>query len=170
MPIVYLGIWAFVRIFGKRTLANLNAFDLLVTVAVGSTAATVVVDSSISYAAGAAAIAFPLVAQYVVASVASRSNRAERFIKAQPSMLLWDGKVLQDMLEHEMITEHEIDRAVRKAGLSTLREVQAVVLEVDGELSVIRRSEVPHSDEDSVVNNVKRTPHHQSGSAQSDDA
>ena len=159
-PIVYLAIWAFIRMVGKRTLSNMNALDLLVTVAVGSTIPAVLLSREVTFWPGLIALSAPLLMQIVIVWLASRSERIERVIKSHPAMLLYDGKPLPHMLKHEMITEEEVREAIRKAGLISIEDAKAVVLEVDGNLSVIPRDgnrTVP-SDERSTLHEVKRVP------------
>ncbi|HWL80919.1 MAG TPA: hypothetical protein VNR89_08200 [Roseomonas sp.] len=76
------------RISGKRTLAKLNAFDLIVTVALGSTPATVLLNKSAALTGGV--LAFVLLAglQYVVAWLSARSDRFDDLVKSEPTLLL----------------------------------------------------------------------------------
>ena len=68
----YVGLVALLRISGKRTLAKLNAFDLVVTVAFGSTLATILLSSDVSYAEGVTALVLLAVLQFVAAMISSR--------------------------------------------------------------------------------------------------
>jgi uncharacterized membrane protein YcaP (DUF421 family) len=155
----YLAVFFAIRLAGKRTLATMNVFDLLATVALGSTLATFVIDDGVGFSGGAIALALPLALQWSVAYVSSRSRRAERFVKQHPAMLLWKGEYLEEMMKHEMITADDICEALRKAGLASYRDAKAVVLEVDGHLSVVRDDEDDPADETSVFQNVRRNPH-----------
>jgi uncharacterized membrane protein YcaP (DUF421 family) len=67
------------RISGKRTLAKLNAFDLIVTVALGSTLATIVLSEDVALAEGVAALLLLIALQYVVAFTSVRSARFGRY-------------------------------------------------------------------------------------------
>lgn len=160
--VAYLAVYFVIRFMGKRTLAEMNVFDLLATVALGSTIATFVVDDGIGFTGGAVAMALPLALQWGVAWMSSRSRRVERFIKQHPAMLVWDGVFLEEMMRHEMITQDDVREAVRKAGLTSLHDAKAVVLEVDGTISVMRADENKHTPPDddpaSAFTHVKREP------------
>lgn len=156
--LAYLAVYFAIRFAGKRTLSTMNVFDLLATIALGSTLATFVVDDGIGVTGGAVALGLPLALQWSVAFLSSRSRRAERFVKQHPAMLLWKGEYLHDMMKHEMITADDICEALRKAGLASYREAKAVVLEVDGHLSVVREDEKDPTDGSSVFANVRREP------------
>lgn len=136
-PLAYFLLIAILRISGKRTLAKMNAFDFVVTVALGSTLATVLLSKDVPLLEGVLAFAVLAILQYAIAWVAQRVSSVEDAIKAEPRILLLDGKVDLDALLDERVTEEEIRSAVRKGGQGDLRNVAAVILETDGSFSVI---------------------------------
>lgn len=125
------------RLSGKRTLAKLNAFDLVVTVALGSTLATIVLSSDVSWSEGALALVLLAGLQLVVALVTSRVPRVRAFVTSKPSLLLHDGQPLTVTMREQRVTMEEVRQAVRATGAGDLSDVAAVVLESDGSLSVI---------------------------------
>lgn len=134
----YVALVVMLRASGKRTLAKLNAFDLIVTVALGSTLATVLLSNSVALAEGL--LAFLLLAglQYAVAWLSVRSQRFSDLVKSEPSLLLHQGQFLYAVMRAQRVTETEILAALRGAGVSDPRQVAAVVLETDGSLSVVQ--------------------------------
>lgn len=136
-PLAYFLLIAILRISGKRTLAKMNAFDFVVTVALGSTLATVLLSKDVPLLEGVLAFAVLAILQFVIAWVAQRVSSVEDAVKAEPRILLLDGKVDLDALLDERVTEEEIRSAVRKGGQGDLRNVGAVILETDGSFSVI---------------------------------
>tara|TARA_B100000519_G_C14057653_1_gene350521 strand:+ start:43 stop:549 length:507 start_codon:yes stop_codon:yes gene_type:complete len=133
----YVGLVALLRISGKRTLAKLNAFDLVVTVAFGSTLATILLSSDVSYAEGVTALVLLAVLQFVAAMISSRLRLGRAVITARPTLLLRDGVILDEVLHEQRISADEIRQAVRASGAGSLADIAAVVLETDGSLSVI---------------------------------
>ena len=93
--LAYLALVVLLRIFGKRTLAKLNAFDLVVTVALGSTLATVLLSKSVALMEGL--LAFVLLAglQYVVAWLSVRFQGFSDLVKSEPTLLLHRGQFLR---------------------------------------------------------------------------
>ncbi len=150
----YAGLIVLLRVTGKRTLAKMNAFDFVVTIALGSILATLLLSSEVSLAEGVFAFALLCGLQYIVALGALHSQRFERVIKAEPALLLHDGKVLASTLAKERVTEDEILAAVRERGFGELADVGAVVLETDGSLSVLGRT---RSDA-TTLSNVAQSP------------
>ena len=133
----YVGLVALLRISGKRTLAKLNAFDLVVTVAFGSTLATILLSSDVSYAEGVTALILLAVLQFVAAMISSRLRLGRAVITARPTLLLHEGAILGERLREQRISADEIRQAVRASGAGSLADIAAVVLETDGSLSVI---------------------------------
>lgn len=136
--LAYVGLVFFLRISGKRTLTKLNAFDLVVTVALGSTLATILLDSNISLLEGLTALGLLIAMQYLITFLAIRSKSFNKFIKAEPRLLYLNGQFLDDAMKKERINEIEILQAIRNQGKGSLDEVQAVILETDGSMSVIQ--------------------------------
>ncbi|MEX0760714.1 MAG: YetF domain-containing protein [Tistlia sp.] len=133
----YLGLILLLRATGKRTLSKMNAFDLIVTVALGSTLATVLLSGDVSLSEGLLAFALLCGLQYAVAWLSVRSERFQGLIKAEPSLLFFRGRYLEATLRRERVTHEEILAAVRAQGFAELSAVAAVVLETDGSFSVV---------------------------------
>ncbi|MFC7550478.1 hypothetical protein [Plantactinospora sp. GCM10030261] len=84
--LVYPALVVILRVSGKRTLSKLNAFDLVVTVALGSTLATILLSRDVSLAEGALALALLVGLQYLVAVLAVRWPPSQRLLKSQPTL------------------------------------------------------------------------------------
>lgn len=140
--LAYVGLVLLVRVSGKRTLSKMNAFDLVVTVALGSTLATVLLSKTVALAEGVLAFAVLIFLQFAVTWVSIRSPMVRRLVKNKPKLLVYDGQFLQDAMKSERITESEVLAAVREGGVGDLQKVGAAVLETDGNVTVIPRSEI----------------------------
>lgn len=135
----YLLLILLLRITGKRTLSKMNAFDLVVTVALGSTLATILLSKDVPLAEGVAAFVLLAGAQYAVAWSSVRSRRFRRWIKAEPRLLLRDGVVIEEALRRERVTSEEVEAAIRAAGWPEPSFIALVMLETDGSMSVVPR-------------------------------
>jgi uncharacterized membrane protein YcaP (DUF421 family) len=138
--LAYLGVIVLLRISGKRTLAKMNAFDLVVTVALGSTLATILLSADVSYLEGLLALAALVGLQFVAAWTSTRWPAVRRLLKSEPVLLLHDGRLLDDVLVRQRVTAGEVRQAVRSQGIGSLADVTAVVLETDGSFSVVPRA------------------------------
>lgn len=135
--LAYAALLLFVRLSGKRTLAKLNAFDFVITVALGSTLSSVVLDKTVSLAEGVLAIALLILLQYGISSSTVRWQSAERIVTSRPVLVVHRGAFLAQAMRDERVTEADVRAAIRARGKGDVRSVLAVVLENDGSLSVI---------------------------------
>lgn len=140
VPIMYVAVVAFVRLSGKRTTSQMNGFDWVVTVAMGSLVASGIISRSVPLADAVVAIATLLALQYAVTRGVRRSEAFGRLVKAEPRLLLLDGRFLPEALAAERVTEGEVLSSIRGQGVDSIEEVAAVVLETDASISVIPRS------------------------------
>lgn len=135
-PLAYCALVAILRVSGARTLSKLNAFDLVVTVALGSTLATVLLNADVSLAEGVLALAMLVALQFVVGWSSNRWRSVERVVKSEPVLLYREG-FLHGPMRRARMTEDEVRQAARASGTASLDDVGAVVLETDGSLSVL---------------------------------
>jgi uncharacterized membrane protein YcaP (DUF421 family) len=129
------------RVAGKRSLSKLNAFDFVVTIALGSTLATVVLGKDVSLAEGALAFLMLALLQWLVSRMSIGSHWFSRLARSRPRLLVENGVYRSAAMIDERVTADELDAAIRKAGIGRIEDVAAVVLETDGSLSVIRRAD-----------------------------
>ena len=134
----YAALLFFLRLSGKRTLSKLNAFDLVVTVALGSTLATVILSKDIALVDGLLALALLIGLQYAVAWLSVRATAFHRLVKNEPTLLFYEGTFLDGALRRARIRRDEVLAAIRGQGVEGLIDVREVVLETDGTLSVVR--------------------------------
>lgn len=149
----YTTLVVVLRLTGKRTLGQLNAFDFVVTVSLGSTLATILLSTDVSWSEGATALALLAALQWVVALVSARWPRVRGVFTAEPSLLLLDGHIRPEALRAHRLAESELRQAIRMQGVGDLAHVKAVVLETNGKLSVITSSRYGDG---SAVSDVRR--------------
>ena len=139
--LAYAALVLLLRVSGKRTLSKMNAFDLIVTVALGSTLATILLNKKVALAEGVTAFFILIALQYIVAWSSVRSDGFKRLIKSDPKLIFYQGKYLKENIIKERVLEVEILQAARSSGISSMDQVEAVVLETDGSISVIKKSD-----------------------------
>jgi uncharacterized membrane protein YcaP (DUF421 family) len=127
------------RVSGKRTLSKLNAFDLVVTVALGSTLSSALLQQSVSIAGAALAFALLIGLQFIITWLSVRSAWFDQFVKSQPTVLFYEGRFLDAALKKERVTREELLSALRTQGISRIEEVSAVVIESNAELVCLRK-------------------------------
>ncbi len=142
--LAYFALVLVLRSSGKRTLSKMNAFDLVVTVALGSTLATVILSKDVALLEGIVAFVTLALLQFVVSWLSVRFPSFEGIVKSEPTLLVHRGAFLSDNMRRMRITRSEILSALRINGTGTT-EVDAVVLETDGTMSVIQSGKGEHS-------------------------
>lgn len=136
--LAYAGLVVFLRVAGKRTLSKLNAFDLVVTVALGSTLASILLNRDVSLAQGLLAFALLIGLQFAITWTSVRWKWIRSAATGEPALLAFDGQLDRAVMRQVRITEDEVEAALRSAGLWSVREARAVLLETDGSISVVR--------------------------------
>lgn len=137
----YAGLLLFLRISGKRTLSKMNAFDLVVTVSLGSTLATIIMSRQTGLADGMAALFILIALQYSVAWLSIRWAWFRHLVKSEPTLLFHQGNYLHQALRKERVAEDEVLAAMRDSGVANPDDVTAVVLETDGSFTVIQQKD-----------------------------
>lgn len=138
--LAYAALVIAIRVSGKRTLSKMNAFDLVVTVALGSTLATVILSKDVALAEGIVAFLLLIGLQYAVTWSSVRSQKVGDLVKSNPTLLFYDGAFLQEHLTRTRVVEQEVLAAVRQQGIASMDDVEAVVLETDGSIAVVERN------------------------------
>ncbi len=137
--IAFITLFFFLRISGKRTLAKLNAFDFVVTVDLGSTLSYMML-AMVPLVEGTIVLLLIIIMQYFFAWTARSSKKMERLINAVPSLIFYDGIFIEKTMAKEAITKSEIFSMIRNSGIDQIEDVKAVVMELNGQITVVRKS------------------------------
>ena len=143
--LTYLALIVVLRLSGKRTLSKWNAFDFVVTIALGSVLASALMSSSVSLLQSIVALCVLVLLQFAITFTSVRSPFMRRLIKAEPALLLEAGTYRHDIMRRERVVEAEIRAAIREQGHADIEAITAVVLETDGSFSVIPHRGTTHS-------------------------
>ena len=141
--LAYAALIAILRISGKRTLTKLNAFDLVVTVALGSTLATIILSKDVALLEGVLALSLLVGLQAAITWLSVRSPRFQALVKSEPTLLLRDGAFLEGAMRANRVTREEVLAALRTDGRAGPEGVSAVILETDGSMSVLGDASFP---------------------------
>ncbi len=139
--LAYAGLIVMLRISGKRTLSKMSPFDLIITFALGSILASILTAKDIALAHGLLAFALLITLQVVISRLVARYGLLERWINSEPQLIFYNGRYLHGMMKRERVSEKEILTLVREQGRSSIEDVEAVILETNGDFSVILKSE-----------------------------
>jgi uncharacterized membrane protein YcaP (DUF421 family) len=141
--LVYAFLVIAVRLAGRRELAQLNAFDLVVLMMLANTVQNATIGNDNSMVGGLIGVSALLLVNYLVVRLLYRYPRIDRLVEGSPTELIREGRVLSEALAHEAITEEELMEAVRKQGLGSAAEVDRAVLETGGAISIVAHKPTP---------------------------
>lgn len=134
---VYILIVVTTKISGKRSTSQLNNFDWIMTVMIGSLGASTILLEDIPFIEGGTSIIVLYVLQFLVTKYASISPPFSNLILSEPRIVFYQGQFLPDAMREERLTRQEIECAMRADGIRSLNDVEAVVFESDAKLTVI---------------------------------
>ena len=156
---VYVLIVTVTKVSGKRSTSQLNNFDWIVTVMIGSLGASTILLKDIPFVEGVSSILVLYLLQFVVTKYASVSPQFSNFILSEPRIVFYQGQFLPDAMRDERLTRQEIECAMRSEGINSFDDVEAIVFESDAKLTVIPKpSQSDKSDDDQNTNsNVSET-------------
>src|SRR5437867_1252008 len=139
--VCYIIVVALVRLAGKRTLANMDEFDLVVTIAIGSLVGAAMMSKDVALAEALVGIALLIGLQVAATWIMSRTRHVLHWIENEPQLLIFHGQILRKSMLAARLTEDELLQAVRRHGVGAVEDVDAVVMEANGDFSVIRKGE-----------------------------
>lgn len=135
---VYFFLWFLLRAMGKRELAEVTAFELVILVVLGDLVQNGVTQEDMSVTGSALAVTTMGLLAVATSTVGFKFRRAEGLLEGHPSVVVRHGEVLTDVLAVQRITRNELEEEARKNGISDLREVEWAIVEADGGFSFIK--------------------------------
>ena len=141
--VVYFFLVAGLRLAGKRELAQLNPFDLVVLLLLSNTVQNSIIGNDNSVTGGLVGAATLLLLNWFVVRFLFKHERLERLVEGEETVLLEEGRLLEDRCEKEVITRAELEEAAHKQGFGSLDEVERAVLEPGGGLTFVAKKPEP---------------------------
>jgi uncharacterized membrane protein YcaP (DUF421 family) len=143
--LVYLALVVLLRIFGKRELAQLNPFDLVVLLSLSNTVQNAIIGNDNSVTGGIIGAIALLATNYLVVRFLFKHRRLDQIVEGKPTTLIDRGKVQQKNLAKELLSHSELLTVLHRQGFDDVSEVEQCVLEPSGTFAV-KRKEPPQSD------------------------
>ncbi len=137
--VVYAAIVVVIHVAGKRELAQVNSFDLVVLLLISNVVQNATIGDDNSILGGIAGAIALVAANYVVVRFLFNRAGIDRLLEGQPALLIRDGQLIRENLDRELITEDELLAALRRQGVADPSEVEQAMLETGGAISVIQK-------------------------------
>ncbi|MGX8220689.1 DUF421 domain-containing protein [Psychrobacter celer] len=153
---VYVLIVLVTKVSGKRSTSQLNNFDWVVTVMIGSLGASTILLKDVPFIEGVSSILVLYLLQFLVTKYASVSPQFSSFILSEPRIVFYQGQFLPDAMRSERLTRQEIECAMRSQGINSFDDVEAVVFESDAKLTIIPKpTDDTHGKENTISQTIK---------------
>jgi uncharacterized membrane protein YcaP (DUF421 family) len=143
--LVYAALVVLLRVFGKRELAQLNPFDLVVLLSLSNTVQNAIIGEDNSVSGGLVGAVSLLCVNYVVVRFMFKHRRLDQMLEGRPTTLIEDGKVCESALASELLTVGELQTVAHRQGFARLEDVQCCVLEPGGSFFI--EGHMPPADE-----------------------
>jgi uncharacterized membrane protein YcaP (DUF421 family) len=137
--VVYAFLLLAIRIFGRRELGQLTAFDIIVLLTLSNILQNSMIGNDNSVTGGMVGAGVLLSANLVLAFVVSRRPHVERVIEGEPRILIHDGKIRAEAMRRELLTEQDLLSAVHREGIERIEDVHLAISEPNGMISIIPR-------------------------------
>ncbi len=138
---VYFVLMLMIRLSGKRSMGQFTSFDILLVVLLGNAVQNALLGEDASVGGGMLLAATLIVLNWVVGWLSARSPRVERWVEGVPVLLARDGNVYRDVLRRELISHEDFQKAMRESGCLELDNIRLAVLETNGQISIVQRSD-----------------------------
>lgn len=142
--LIFLFLWFVVRVGGKREVAQLSAFDMILLITVGDLVSQGIVQEDYSVTAAVIAVATFTLAGIVLNAITFRWPRFRPWLAGRARIVIRDGEPLLETLSGERMTIQDVHEAARQQGIRRLSDIELCVLETDGSFSFFTRNEDDH--------------------------
>ncbi len=143
--LVYVFLVVGLRLAGKRELAQLNPFDLVVLLTLSNTVQNAIIGDDNSVTGGLIGASTLLLVNYAVVRFLYTHERFERLVEGDADVMIENGRVVRPALKKNLITRPELEAAAHRQGFASLADVQRAVLEPSGTISFIARKPLPEA-------------------------
>lgn len=137
--LVYAFLVIALRIAGKRELAQMNPFDLVVLLTLSNTVQNAIIGNDNSVSGGIIGAITLLAANFFVVRFLYKHERVDRIVEGRAALLIDDGRIIRKNLERELITEEELLVACHRQGVEKIEQVEKAILETGGTITVFSR-------------------------------
>lgn len=144
--LVYLAVLVLLRLAGKREMGQMSLADFVVILVIANAVQNALNGADPSLTGGLASAATLIAMSYVLDRYGRRAPLLRRLLSGEPTLLLQDGRLLEQNLRREHLEAEDVQMAAREHGVAELSDVAAAVLESDGSISIIpKRGEMHRS-------------------------
>ena len=131
----FFSLLIFTRVIGKEQISQLNFFDYVLGITIGSIAATVTTDLSSRAWPHWVGLLVWAVLGYLMEIITLKSRNAAKYLEGEPAIIIKDGKIMEKALKQEKYRVSDILSLLRNEGIFDINEVRYAIIEPNGRLS-----------------------------------
>jgi uncharacterized membrane protein YcaP (DUF421 family) len=137
--IIYVLVFVFTRVLGRRELSTLQPFDLILLVVIGDLVQSGVTQNDLSVTGVILVVCTIGALQVLVSYVSFRFRRLRPFLQGEPIVLVENGKVIERTMRRERLSLEDLAEKARMSEIATIGEIRWAVLETNGDISFIKQ-------------------------------
>jgi uncharacterized membrane protein YcaP (DUF421 family) len=154
---IFLVIFVLLRAMGRRELAEVTAFELVILIVIGDIVQQGVTQEDMSVTGAVLAISTMALLAVGASVITAKFPRSRPLLEGSPVVIMRDGRLFEKAMTQERITREEVHEAARKRGIRDLDEVEWLIVESDGKFSFITREQPSDGDEEPDQEGVPHT-------------
>ena len=144
--VIYFFLVIGLRLAGKRELAQLNPFDLVVLLTLSNTVQNAIIGEDNSVTGGIIGAATLLLVNFLVIRFLFRHEKLDRIVEGEPTLLIDHGKIIEENMAKEMLSRQDLEAAAHKQGFGSLQEVDRATLDPSGVICFIAKRPAPEEE------------------------
>lgn len=135
-----LVLFCFTKLMGRKQVSQLNMFDYIIGITIGSIASEMTMAKNINFLEGTLGIGIYAIAAYIISEITMKSIQARRFIIGTPCILMENGKILETSLKEAKIDINDLLQEARNSGYFDISQIEYAIMEANGKISFLPKS------------------------------
>jgi len=137
--VLYILVLFVMRLMGKREISQLQPFELAISIMIADLASIPMTEAGIPLSNGIVPILGLLMMHLIISIINLKSNRAREIICGKPSLLIYRGRIDEQVLKKERVTVNELQERLRGNNVVNIGDVEYAILETSGEVTIIQK-------------------------------
>lgn len=142
--VVYISVLILLRLGGKRQIGQMGAGEFVAILLISNAVQNSMNGGDNSISGGLILATIIVILSVIMAYLTFKSKKIENLVQGRPTLLVHNGQIIKQNLDKELLNEHELKAILRRQGIHDISDIHAAILESDGYISVSKRSEQEH--------------------------
>ena len=139
--VIYIALYVIIRVTGNKEISQITFFDFIVAITIGSIAGATSIDETVTIPMGIASMTVWAGITILLGFISMKSVRARKLLEGEPTLLIQNGKIMRDNMKKIRFNLEDLLIQLRNKGIFNISEVEFAMLEPDGKVSAILKSQ-----------------------------